>query len=126
MSYRSVVFPLLVLTLVACDSDPEPDMSIDVVSPPAEGDTADVSYLVEWTVTEQSWYESYIDLFADTDTDPSVGQVMLAESLSIESTAWAWECGLFPEGDYYIRAVLYEGFNDVDDYSDGVLTIVHY
>ncbi len=112
--------------MIACD-DPWEDMEITVVSPPAGGDTADVSYLIEWTVSNtESWYDTRIDLFADTDTDPSVGQVMIAESLSIESTAYAWECVLFPEGEYYIRALLYQGTWDTDDYSDGVLAVIHY
>ena len=112
--------------MIACD-DPWEDMEITVISPPAEGATADISYLIEWTVSNtESWYDTRIDLFADTDTDPSAGQVMIAESLSIESTAYAWECGLFPEGEYYIRALLYQGTWDTDDYSDGVLAVVHY
>ena len=107
-------------------SDPWESMEITVVTPAAGGDTADVSYLTEWTVSNtESWYEARIDLFADTDTDPSVGQVMIAESLSIESTAWAWECSLFPEGSYYIRAVLYQETWDTDDYSSGTVTVEH-
>jgi hypothetical protein len=117
---------LSALVLAAGCSDPWEEMRVTVLAPPAEGDTADVSYLVEWTISDtESWYDTRIDVFADTDTDPSSGQVMLAESLSLESTAFAWECGQFPGGDYYIRVLLYQGTWDTDDYSDGVLTIIH-
>jgi hypothetical protein len=118
--------PGLFLLLAAGCSDPWESMEITVVTPDAAGDTADVSYLVEWTVSNtESWYDARIDLFADTDTDPSVGQVMIAESLSLESTAYNWECGQFPEGSYYVRAMLYQEMWETSDYSSGTVTIIH-
>ena len=93
--------------------------------PPAEGDTADVSYIVEWNVSTPEWADARIDIFVDTDTDPSAGSVMIAESLSVESTGFLWECSSFPEDDYYVRAVVYEKNKEDDDYSDGTLTVLH-
>jgi hypothetical protein len=125
MQFAARVSGFLLLAAAGC-SDPWESMEITVVTPDAEGDTADVSYLVEWTVSNtESWYDARIDLFADTDTDPSVGQVMIAESLSLESTAYSWECGLFPEGSYYIRALLYQEAWENSDYSSGTVTIMH-
>ena len=125
MRYTAYVLTGITVLLCGC-SDPWESMEITVVTPSAAGDTADISYLVEWTISNtESWYEARIDLFADTDTDPTVGQVMIAESLSIESTAYAWECSLFPEGSYYIRALLYQETWETDDYSSGTVTIEH-
>lgn len=122
LSFRAV---FLFICLTGCSNPSGNDFSITVTAPPAEGDTADVSYIVEWNVSTPEWADARIDIFVDTDTNPSAGSVMIAESLSVESTGFLWECSSFPEDDYYVRAVVYEKNREDDDYSDGTLTVFH-
>jgi hypothetical protein len=124
---RPVFAPIAIaatLSILGC-GDPSDDLSITVTSPPAGGASADLSYIVEWTVESQDWPDVYINLYADTDTDPSSGLVLLEDSIAVETTGWLWDCSTFPEDDYYVMAVVHQGGDERGDYSDGMLTIAH-
>lgn len=120
--------PILVvaaLLVLGCTDPWGPGISINVTQPPAGGATADQSYIVMWTLDARSYYDGGINLFVDTDLDPSTGLIPIAESLSVESTGYLWDCSKFPEDDYYVRALLFEGGNSTSDYSEGTVTITH-
>lgn len=117
---------LAVLACVCGCVDPfSSEVWIDVTAPPAEGASADDVYLVQWTVSCPDAYDPWIDLFVDTDTDPSSGQVQIAESLSVEETGFFWNCSSVPEDSYYVRAVVYLDGGEDSDYSDGTVTVDH-
>ncbi len=123
---RRLIAAATIAALAAGCGDPAGgDLSITVTAPPVGGAIADHSYIIEWEVDNSTWPGAYVNVYTDTDTDPSSGLVLLADSLDVETTGWLWDCSAYPEDDYYIRAVVHEGANDESDYSDGVLTIVH-
>lgn len=70
-----------------------------------------------------------MDLFYDTDTEPSSGLVLIATDVVCTdyTTTWTWDCSSVPEGTYYIYGILSDPV--VDDqftgYSEGMLTIDH-
>ena len=101
------------------------DYSIQVTSPPAAGAVADHSYIIQWTVDVPEYSEAYVNIYADTDVDPSTGLVLLEDSIDVETTGWLWDCSTFPEDQYFIRAVLHHGGDDESDYSDGTIQITH-
>lgn len=112
--------------MTACGGPSGNDFSIEVTAPPTGGAIADHSYIIQWSVNvPESYSGSYVNVYADTDTDPSAGLVMLAESLDVETTGWLWDCSTYPEGEYFVRAVLHHGTDDTSDYSDGTITITH-
>ncbi|NLP06380.1 hypothetical protein GX411_10585 [Candidatus Fermentibacteria bacterium] len=111
--------------MAAACGDPSDDLYIAVTAPPSGGATADQSYIIQWVVEADDWQDPRVALYADTDTDPSTGLILLVDSLSIESTGWMWDCSEFPENEYYIRAVLTQGGEERCDYSDGTLVVSH-
>lgn len=111
--------------LAAACGDPSDDLHVEVTAPPAGGAVADQSYIIQWLVEADDWQDPRVALYADTDTDPSTGLILLVDSLSIESTGWLWDCSEFPEDGYYVRAVLTQGGEERSDYSDGALTVSH-
>jgi len=121
---RLVLFASLALA-AGCSDPAGNELSVTVTAPPAAGDSADASYIIEWDLENVSWPEAYDNLSADTATDPSTGLVMLAESLDTGDSGWLWDCSGWPGDDYYVRAVVHEGYNDESDYSDGALTVRH-
>lgn len=96
-------------------------------SPPPPGATADDQYDLEWQSTGPDG--RLMDLYYDTDTDPSSGLVLITEDVPCEegSTTWGWNCSAVPEGTYYIYGVLsYTALdNEYTAYSEGMLTINH-
>lgn len=114
-----------ILLLISCSDPWGPGIAITVTSPPAGGAQADNSYIINWILDVRGYSHAGIDLFVDTDLDPKSGLIQIAESLSVESTGFLWDCSLFPEDDYYVRAFLYEGSSSVSDYSDGTVTVSH-
>lgn len=113
------------LVLAAACGDPSEDLYITVTAPPAGGASADQSYIIQWTVGADEWQDPRVALYADTDTDPSTGLILLVDSLAIASTGWLWDCSDFPEDEYFIRAVLTQGGEERSDYSDGPLAVNH-
>lgn len=115
----------IALALCGCADPFSADVWINVTAPPPEGAFADESYTIQWTVSCPDQYDPWIDLFVDTDTDPSSGQVQIAESLSVVETGFFWDCSGVPENSYYVRALIYEGQSEESDYSGGTVTIEH-
>ncbi|MFO7949745.1 MAG: hypothetical protein R6U36_05175 [Candidatus Fermentibacteraceae bacterium] len=101
------------------------DLDITITAPPAGGATADESYIVEWTLDTEGWADAWVNIYVDTDLDPTSGLVLIAESLGVEQTGFNWDCATFPAGDYWVRGVIREGGYEESDYSDGVLTVSH-
>lgn len=120
------LLPAAVLAAIAGCSDPwGPDTGISITHPPAGGAEADQSYIIQWTLSEDPYDDQSITLFVDSDLDPGTGLIQIADSLSSESTGFLWDCSLFPEGNYYVRAVLHEGGWSTSDYSEGAVVVVH-
>jgi len=111
--------------LAGCSDPWGPDTAITVTRPPSGGVEADESTIIEWTLSEDPTDEQTITLFVDTDRDPAEGLIQIADSLSSETTGFLWDCTLFPEDDYYVRAVLHDGGWSSEDYSEGPVTVLH-
>jgi hypothetical protein len=94
---------------------------VTVTAPPSWGGYAEDQYTIQWAAAGPAG--STIDLFYDTDTDPSSGLVPIASDLSYSAYQYLWNCSTTPEGVYYIYAILSDGTNTTADYSDGTLTI---
>ena len=110
---------------------------ITVTMPPAGGDTADNFYTIEWVSTAPAG--STVDLYYDTDTEPSTDLVTIGEDLN-DDGYYNWNCENVAEGSYYIYGVITspDGRKTAlrrlpflgdrgqgTDYSDGMLTIDH-
>ena len=61
----------------------------------------------------------------DTDLDPETGLIQIADTLSVQSTGYLWDCSSFPEDSYYVRALIFEGSRHKSDYSDGTIQVIH-
>lgn len=114
-----------VFLLLGCSNPWGHDLSITVTHPPAGGVQADRSYIIQWTLTAPDYSNTGILLFIDTDLNPETGLIQISDSLSIQSSGYLWDCSLFPEDQYYVRAIVYEGSNHESDYSEGTITVAH-
>ena len=124
---RALIIPAILATgilVVSCGGTGS-DLEIEITAPPAGGATADESYIVEWTLDTEGWSDAWVNIYVDTDLDPSTGLILIAESLGVEQTGFNWECANFPAGDYWVRGVIREGGYEESDYSDGTLTVSH-
>ncbi len=119
-------FLMLALFLLLACSDPwGPGLSITVTHPPAGGVQSDLSYIIKWVLSAPDYSNTGILLFVDTDLNPETGLIQISDTLSVESSGYLWDCSLFPEDDYYVRVLLFEGSNTVHDYSEGTITVIH-
>ncbi len=125
MRKGSILTVFLILQTLSCSDPWGPNLSINVTHPPAGGAQADESYIINWTLSAPDYSNTGVLLFADTDLNPETGLIQISDSLSIESTGYLWDCSLFPEDEYYVRAIVYEGSNQESDYSDGTITVSH-
>lgn len=113
------------LALAGCGGSGD-GLSVTVTAPPAGGAVADESYIIEWDAENVYWSDAYVNIYADTDNDPSTGLVLLEDSIDTGTSGWLWDCSSWPAGDYYIRAVIHDGEDeDASDYSDGAVTVTH-
>ena len=95
-------------------------------APSPAGGTANNSYDLKWYSTGPEG--RVIDLYYDTDTNPSSGLVPIASDVACVEyqTTWTWNCSAVPEGTYYIYGVLKDQADDqYTQYSEGTLTIQH-
>jgi hypothetical protein len=111
--------------LTGCSDPWGPDIAVTVTQPPSGGIQTDESTIIEWTLSEDPTDEQRITLFVDTDRNPETGLIQIADSLSAETTGFLWDCTLFPEDDYYVRAVLHDGGWSTEDYSEGAVSVAH-
>lgn len=119
------VLALMLLFAASCSDPWGPGLLITVLAPPEEGAAADQSYIILWSLSTDGYRECRISLFVDTDLSPETGLILIADSLSEESTGFLWDCSLFPEDDYYVRAVITSGGYTENDYSEGRLSVSH-
>jgi hypothetical protein len=122
---RLVIIAAAAVSLTAGCGTTGSDLEITITAPPGQGASADESYIVEWTLDTEGWADASVNIYVDTDTDPSSGLVLIAESLGVDQTGFNWECAGFPAGEYWVRGVIREGGYQESDYSDGVLTVSH-
>jgi len=125
MSKGAAASAFLILLAVSCSSPWGTDLSINVTHPPAGGAHADESYIINWTLSAPDYSNTGVLLFVDTDLNPETGLIQISDSLSIQSSGYLWDCSLFPEDEYYVRAIVYEGSKYESDYSEGTITVSH-
>lgn len=116
---------LSVSLLLGCSNPWGHDLSINVTHPPAGGVQANESYIIKWTLSAPEYSNTGVLLFVDTDLNPETGLIQISDSLSIQSSGYLWDCSLFPEDQYYVRAIVYEGSDYESDYSEGTITVAH-
>lgn len=121
---RRLLFASTALALAGCGGSGG-DLSVTVTAPPAGGAVADDSYIVEWDAENVYSTDAFVNIYADTDTDPATGLVLLEDSIATETSGWLWDCSAWPADDYYVRAVIHDGSEDESDYSDGAVTVTH-
>lgn len=117
------VFPMVIA--ISCSNPFGSGLSISVTHPPAEGAVADESYVIQWTHEAPEYSSTGILLFVDTDLDPNSGLIQISDTLSVESSGYLWDCSLFPEDSYYVRAMIFEGSRQRSDYSQGTIEVIH-
>lgn len=115
----------LIIVLLSCSNPFGAGLSITVTRPPANGAAADESYVIQWTHEAPEYSNTGILLFVDTDLDPNSGLIQICDTLSVESSGYLWDCSLFPEDSYYVRAMIFEGTRSESDYSQGTVTVSH-
>lgn len=115
----------LILLALSCSSPWGPGLSINVTHPPAGGVQADESYIIQWTLSVPDYSNTGVLVFVDTDLNPETGLIQISDSLSIQSSGYLWDCSNFPDDEYYVMAIVYEGNNHESDYSDGTITVSH-
>ena len=125
MSRRAAAAVFLIFFVVSCSNPWGQDLSINVTHPPAGGVQADKSYIIKWTLNAPDYSNTGVLLFVDTDLNPETGLIQISDSLSIQSSGYLWDCSLFPEDEYYVRALVYEGSDHESDYSEGTITVFH-
>lgn len=113
------------LMVLSCSNPFSAGLSITVTRPPAGGAVADRSYVIEWIHEAPEHSNTGILLFVDTDLDPGSGLIQISDTLSVESSGYLWDCSLFPEDSYYVRAMIFEGTRSESDYSQGTVTVSH-
>ncbi len=114
------------LTIEHGGGEPE----IRVTQPPAEGSVADSLFMIEWVSIASAG--ATVDLYYDTDTMPGSGLEQIAAQVP-DTSAYLWDCSRIDQGDYYIFARIFDGDGPLtgllraqdEDYSDGILSIVH-
>jgi hypothetical protein len=95
--------------------------TITVTAPPAEGDTADASYEVQWTTDAPA--SEGIDLFYAVDT---TGSELFTIAEDVANTgSYQWQCSGVEEGSYFVLAVVGETRGIGSDWSEGTLTVFH-
>ncbi|MFO8184433.1 MAG: hypothetical protein R6U39_09700 [Candidatus Aegiribacteria sp.] len=120
------LFPVFSMLMVLSCSNPfASSLSISVTHPPAGGAVADESYVIQWVHEAPEYSNTGILLFVDTDLDPNSGLIQISDTLSVESSGYLWDCSLFPEDSYYVRAMIFEGSRQRSDYSRGTVTVSH-
>jgi len=97
---------------------------ITVTSPPAWGAMADSDYTIYWAAASQAGAGT-VDLYYDTDTDPSSGLIPITTNLVWDLYQFFWDCSEIPAGYYYIYAEMENPAGTYTDYSDGTLQIFH-
>lgn len=107
-------------TLSVDHSGGEPGLT--VTTPPVAGATADTSFSVNWVSSGYS--NGTVDLFVDTDTDPSEGLIEITTGLD-DTGSFKWNCKAFTEGYYFIYATITDGSNTHSSYSPGILALDH-
>ena len=122
---KTAILSFTIFLMVSCSNPWGPNLSITVTHPPAEGVIVDNSYIIKWTLSAPDYSNTGVLLFVDTDLNPETGLIQISDSLSIQSSGYLWDCSLFPEDAYYVRAIVYEGSNHESDYSEGTVTVSH-
>lgn len=99
-----------------------------ITEPGPAGAHADKLFRIAWL--SQGPETRVIDLYYDTDTEPSSGLVLITEDFPSPhpSDNFDWDCSAVPEGSYYIFGVLWDsvtGGDSTSHYSQGRLEIEH-
>jgi hypothetical protein len=96
-------------------------------SAPSGGVVADMSFTILWVGTDadpEDMDALVIDLYYDTDTEPSA-KSLIASGLS-NTGSYVWDTSEVPEGDYYILGVITDPRGATGTaYSEGTVTIIH-
>ncbi len=101
---------------------------ITVLQPDGVGDLADSIYNIQW-VDSDGDDNATITLSYDTDTNPGgevlIGQVPWGEDPDGIWDTYPWNLDSVPQGQYYVKAVIFDGSQSKTSYSPGPLTVIH-
>ena len=103
--------------------------SIAVLEPDVVNDTADTRFVILW-IDDDPEDDAKISLYFDTDNQGADG-TLIVSGLNEDGDGpgnddYDWDTTLIWQGNYYIYAVIDDGFNEpVVAYSDGIVSIDH-
>ncbi len=97
---------------------------LTVTSPPEWGASANESYMIQWAAASEAGAAT-VDVYYDTDTDPSSGLISIVTGLAWDDYQYLWDTSVIPAGYYYVYAEMTNPSGTYTDYSDGTLQIYH-
>lgn len=100
---------------------------IQIVEPDGENDQANTEYMITWIDSDVD-DDASISLYYDIDSSGYNG-ILIMSSLSENehgnSGTFIWDTTPIPEGEYFIYAIIDDGFEVSRDYSPGKIKIDH-
>ncbi len=122
-------FPLIINHSIT--SGPEPLKNnpplIQLVEPDSKNDLANTEFMIIWIDSDVD-DDARISLYYDSDSRGFDG-ILIADGLSENehgnSGMYIWDTTDIPEGEYFIYAIIGDGFEYSRDYSPGALFIDH-
>ncbi|UCG68410.1 MAG: VCBS repeat-containing protein [Thermoplasmata archaeon] len=100
---------------------------IQIIEPDGQEDHANTEYMITWIDSDVD-SSALISLYYDTDISGYDG-VLIASGISEDehgnSGIFIWDTSSIPEGQYFIHAIIDDGFEHSRDYSPGSITIDH-
>ena len=113
-------------------SEPSPPLKnnpplIQLVEPDGANDIADTEYMIRW-IDSDADDDASISLYYDDDNFGYDGTLIikgLRENQYENSGIYVWDTFSVLEGEYYIYAVISDGFETSKDYSSGKVKIDH-
>lgn len=125
---RAIAGPLVsehAVVNVTLDNPENRAPTLEFISPPAGGDTADMSYIIQWIVQDEDGDTISMDLYYDEDSDSGNGKELLA-SLEGDVDEYVWDTRETAEGEYYISIVADDKNGSVvERYSQGTIRVEH-
>jgi hypothetical protein len=99
--------------------------TITVTDPDGASDLGDADYTIRWTDDDPD-NDATIALYYD-DNDNGEDGTLIVDALSEDDTGdfYLWNTSLVAEGNYWIYAVIDDGYETQLDYSDGPVTVEH-
>jgi len=98
---------------------------IDYVKLAPMDHTTNNSFTIKWTGSDADGGIPALNLYYDTDTNPSNGKTLIASGVSMSAGQFAWATGGVAPGDYWIYIEASDGVQVVGRYSTGQVRVTN-